>query len=320
MVGASSTGAAHSCRTGVLCVVPLFECVPNISEGRRPAVVDACAAAVGRIASLLDVTSDSAHHRSVLTFAGERAEVHAAALSLFEAALPVIDVRRYDGQHPRVGAVDVMPFIPLGETTMENCVDLAQAVAEIVARRFDVPVYLYERASRPGAFRRLEEIRRGGLARLSARMTEVEWRPDFGPSRPHPTAGVSVIGARPALIAYNVELATSRLSVAQAIARSVRQSSGGLPGVKAIGIELQGRGIVQVSMNLTDYRTTSIEEAFGAVEANATRLGVGVLESELVGLAPAEALTPEIAARVRLRDFNEERMILERRLAAVRSR
>ena len=300
--------------------MPLIECVPNISEGRQPAVVDACVAAVGRFASLLDVTSDSAHHRSVLTFAGESTELQAAALALFEAALPVIDVHRYDGQHPRVGAVDVMPFVPLGETSMESCADLARTVADTVARRFDIPIYLYERASRPGAYRRLEEIRRGGLAGLSARMTEAAWRPDFGPSRPHPTAGVSVIGARPALIAYNVELATSRLSVAQAIARSVRQSAGGLPGVKAIGIELPSRGIAQVSMNLTDYRTTSIGEAFAAVELNATRLGVGVLASELVGLAPAEALTPEIAARVRLRDFNEERMILERRLAAVRSR
>jgi glutamate formiminotransferase len=298
--------------------VSLIECVPNVSEGRRTDVVAQCAAAAGRFASLLDVTSDPAHHRSVLTFAGERQQVHSAALSLFEAALPAIDIRHHEGQHPRVGAVDVMPFVPLGETSMDLCVDLARSVATAVAERFNVPVYLYERASRPGVYRRLEEIRRGGLAALAARMNSTAWRPDFGPVVPHPTAGVSIIGARLPLIAYNVELASDQLDVARAIAREIRQSSGGLPAVKAIGVALADRGIVQVSMNLTDYRTTSIVEAFDAVEANARRRGVSVLASELVGLAPAAALTSRIAARVQLRGFDEERMILERRLAAAR--
>jgi glutamate formiminotransferase len=300
-------------------LVSLIECVPNISEGQKTDVVAQCARAVERFASLLDVTSDPAHHRSVLTFAGEPPEVRRAALSLFEAALTAVDLRHHQGQHPRVGVVDVMPFVPLGDTSMEACIDLARWVAEMVAGQFNVPVYLYEQASRPGVYRRLEEIRRGGLAALAERMTEPAWRPDFGPALPHPTAGVSVIGARRPLIAYNVELATDRLSVARAIARQIRQSSGGLPAVKAIGVALGDRGIVQVSMNLTDYRTTSITEAFDAVEANAQRLGVSVLASELVGLAPAAALTSEIAAQVRLRNFNEERMILERRLAAVRN-
>jgi glutamate formiminotransferase len=267
---------------------------------------------------LLDVSSDATHHRTVLTFAGSRSEVEAAALALFEAALPTIDVRHHDGEHPRVGAVDVMPMVPLGESTMEECVEVARAIAADVARRFDVPVYLYEKASPPGVYRRLEDIRRGGLSALARRMAEPAWRPDFGPAAPHPTAGVSVIGARPPLIAYNVELATNRIGVAQAIARSVRQNSGGLPAVKAIAVPLANRDVVQVSMNLVDYQTTSIADAFGAVEAHAHRLGVAVLGSELVGLAPALALTPEIAARVKLRDFSEERMILERRLAAVR--
>jgi glutamate formiminotransferase len=315
-----STRALFSSHPSYYFSVPLIECVPNISEGRRRDVIDACASAVGRAASLLDVSSDATHHRSVLTFAGSRPEVEAAARALFEVALPAIDVRRHDGQHPRVGAVDVMPLVPLGDSTMEECVELARAIAGDVARRFDVPVYLYEQASRPGVYRRLEDIRRGGLSALAARMAEPAWRPDFGPMVPHPTAGVSVVGARPPLIAYNVELATPRIGVAQTIARSVRQNSGGLPAVKAIAIPLPDREAVQVSMNLTDYRTTSIAEAFGAVEAEAQRLGVAVLGSELVGLAPAAALTPEIAARVRLRDFNEERMILERRLDAVRSR
>ena len=296
----------------------LIECVPNISEGRRPEVVDRCAAAIGAAASLLDVTSDRVHHRSVLTFAGEPAAVRTAALALFDVALATIDLRRHQGEHPRVGAVDVVPFVPLGDTTMDECVELAHSLGETVADRFGLPVYLYERASRPGAYRRLEEIRRGGLPALAARMSGAGWRPDFGPPLPHPTAGVTVIGARPPLVAYNVELATDHLEIARAIARAVRQSSGGLPAVKAIGIALADRGIVQVSMNLTDFRTTSITEAFDAVDAGARARGVSVIGSELIGLAPAAALTPNVAAHVRLRDFDEQRMVLERRLATVR--
>ncbi len=299
--------------------MPLIECVPNVSEGRRPAIVDRCAGAIGAEAvSLLDVTSDRAHNRSVLTFAGEPAGVRAAALALFDVALQAIDLGQHQGEHPRVGAVDVVPFVPLGNATMDTCVDLARSVGETVAGRFGLPVYLYEHASRPGVHRRLEEIRRGGLAALATRMTEAGWRPDFGPSSPHPTAGVTVIGARLPLVAYNVELATDRLEIARAIARTVRESSGGLSSVKAIGIALAERGIVQVSMNLTDFRTTSIVEAFDAVEAAARSRGTSVIGSELVGLAPAAALTREVATHVRLRDFDENRMVLERRLEAVK--
>jgi glutamate formiminotransferase len=298
--------------------VSLIECIPNISEGRRSDIVDRCATAVGTSASLLDVTSDPAHNRSVLTFAAEPSALRDAVLALFEAALSAIDLRYHQGEHPRVGAVDVVPFVPLAPTPMGACVELARSVAETVACRFALPVYLYENASRTGAIRRLEEIRRGGLSGLAKRMSQPDWHPDFGPSSPHATAGVTVIGARPPLVAYNVELATDRLEVARAIARSVRQSSGGLPAVKAIGVALADRGIVQVSMNLTDFRTTSITQAFDAVEAGARNHGVAVQASELIGLAPAAALTSAIAAHVRLRDFDADRMILERRLKAVR--
>lgn len=296
--------------------MPLIECVPNISEGRRRDVVDSCADAIRGFARLLDVTSDDAHNRSVLTFAGNSEAVQSAAFALFEAALPVIDVRRHRGEHPRVGAIDVMPFVPLQGTSMEMCAGLAREVGQTVAARFALPVYLYEQASRPGRYRRLEEVRRGGLEGLAARMTTAAWRPDFGPSVPHPTAGVAVIGAREPLIAYNVELATDKLEVAKAIARSVRESSGGLPFLKALGIPLADRGIVQVSMNLTDFRRTSITAAFDAVLMHARAHGVAVTGSELIGLAPAAALTPSIAAHVKLRDFDEDRMVLERRIAA----
>jgi glutamate formiminotransferase len=298
--------------------VSWVESVPNISEGRRAAVVNRCVDAVRRTVSLLDATSDPVHNRSVLTFAGDPSAVHDAALALFAAAVPAIDLREHRGEHPRIGAVDVVPFVPLGSTTMHTCIDLARRVAAIVADQYDLPVFLYEQASRTGTPRRLEEIRRGGLASLTARMQTDEWRPDFGPRVPHPTAGVSVIGARAPLVAYNVELATDRLEVARAIARAVRESSGGLPALKAMGIPLADRGIVQVSMNLTDHRRTSIAQAFDAVASEARRLGVDVLGSELIGLAPEATLDADVAAHVRLRDFDASRMVLERRLEAVR--
>ena len=199
--------------------VPLIECVPNISEGRRLEVVGRCATEVAKRARLLDVTSDGAHNRSVLTFAAEPDALRNALLALYEVALSAIDLRHHQGAHPRVGAVDVAPFVPLGDLGMDVCVELARSLGAAVAHRFALPVYLYEDASPPGTIRRLEEIRRGGLASLSARMSQPGWRPDFGPSLPHPTAGVTVVGARPPLVAYNVELATDRLDVASAIAR-----------------------------------------------------------------------------------------------------
>jgi glutamate formiminotransferase len=323
--GRQEAGSVGGSSDPIIAVVPayyalvsLIECVPNISEGRRPEVVEQCAGAIGAAVPLLDVTSDRAHNRSVLTFAGEADAVRTGVLALFDVALATIDLRRHEGEHPRVGAVDVVPFVPLGDATMAECVELAHSIAETVADRYDLPVYLYEEASRPGRHRRLEQIRRGGLPALTTRMSNADWRPDFGPSSPHPTAGVTVIGARRPLVAYNVELATDRVEIARAVARDVRQSSGGQPPVKPIGLAHADHGIVQVSMNLTDFRTTSIVAAFDAVEAGARSRGVSVIGSELIGLAPATALTPAVAAHVRLRDFNADRMVLERRLAAVR--
>jgi glutamate formiminotransferase len=298
--------------------MPLIECVPNVSEGQRAAVIDACAAAItGAGVSLLDVSADPSHNRSVYTFAGEASALQAAVLALFDTAVDAIDLRQHLGEHPRIGAVDVVPFVPLGGATMDDCVRLSNQVADAVAHRHQVPIYLYEAASRRGHTRRLEDIRRGGLSGLGARMRTPGWAPDFGPLHPHPTAGVSVVGARRPLIAFNVDLATDRLAVAKEIARIVRQSSGGLPCVKAIGLTLGERGLVQVSMNLTDFERTSMIDAFDAVRYEAERRGVQVLGSELVGLAPAAALSASIAARVRLRDFSPDR-ILENKLRVSR--
>ena len=281
--------------------MPLVECVPNVSEGRRSDVIAALAASLAvRGVRLLDQSSDSSHNRTVYTFVGEPERVQEAAIRLYEAAIERIDLRQHEGVHPRIGAVDVFPFVPMAGTTMADCVALSRSTAEMVATRFQVPVYLYEEAARRPDRRNLAEIRRGGLADLERRMTEVAWLPDFGRPVLHPTAGATAIGARPILIAYNVNLNSDRLDVAKRIASVVRESGGGFAGVKAMGVRLDDRGIVQVSMNLTDYRRTSIATVFDAISREAAADGVEVLESEIVGLVPADALPPEPAARLKL--------------------
>ena len=295
----------------------LIECVPNVSEGRRADVIDALAEAVTSVEGvrLLDRSSDPTHNRSVFTFAGEADPLQAAVLALFGAAIASIDLRSHAGAHPRLGAVDVVPFIPLSGSTMEGCVALAKATAADVAERFGLPVYLYEEAATSEARRNLADIRRGEFEGLAAKMALQEWAPDFGPLRPHSTAGATVIGARAPLIAFNVNLATDRLEIANAIAVAVRHSSGGLPSVKAMGVALEHRGVAQVSMNLTNFTVTSIARAFDAVKQEAERRGTSVLESEIVGLVPEAALPPSPEESLQLTGFRTDQ-ILERRLAA----
>jgi glutamate formiminotransferase len=281
--------------------MPLVECVPNVSEGRRSDVIAALAASLAVPGvRLLDQSSDSSHNRTVYTFVGEPERVQEAAIRLYEAAIERIDLRQHEGAHPRIGAVDVFPFVPMAGTTMADCVALSRSTAELVATRFQVPVYLYEDAARRPDRRNLAEIRRGGLADLERRMTEVAWLPDFGRPVLHPTAGATAIGARPILIAFNVNLNSGRLDVAKRIASVVRESGGGLASVKAMGVRLDDRGIVQVSMNLTDYRRTSIAAVFDAISREAAADGVDVLESEIVGLVPADALPPDPVTRLKL--------------------
>jgi len=292
----------------------LIECIPNISEGRRQDVLDACASAIRATGvTLLDVKADASHNRTVYTFAGEREPVKAAALALFGQALQAIDLRTHSGEHPRLGAVDVVPFVPIEGVTMADCVALAKEVGAEVARRHHVPVYLYEEAASSPARRNLEDIRRGEFEGLAAKMTQDEWKPDFGPAAPHPSAGASVVGARMPLIAYNINLATNRLDVAKKIAAAIRQSSGGLRFVKAMGVELADRGIVQVSMNLTNYEKTPVFRVFELVKREAARYGVAVLESEVVGLIPSGALTASAAWYLQLDGFSDDQ-VLENKL------
>ncbi|HTM23802.1 MAG TPA: glutamate formimidoyltransferase [Vicinamibacterales bacterium] len=293
----------------------IIECIPNVSEGRRPEVVEAIAAAIRAVPGvrLLDYSSDAAHNRSVFTMAGDAAALEAAVLALYERAIAAIDVRSHTGEHPRMGAVDVVPFVPIEAATMETCVTLATDVAREVAGRFGVPVFLYEEAATSPARRNLEDIRRGEFEGLAAKMATAGWAPDFGPAQPHLSAGASAIGARMPLIAYNINLATDRLDVARKIAAAIRASSGGFRYVKAAGFALKGRGIVQVSMNLTNYEKTPIFRVFETVKREAERYGVSILESEIVGLVPAAALHAAAEYYLQLAGFKSDQ-ILENKL------
>jgi glutamate formiminotransferase len=295
--------------------MPIIECIPNVSEGRRAEVVEQFAAAIRAVPGvrLLDYSSDPSHNRSVFTLVGDAAGVKAAALALFEQALAAIDLRAHRGEHPRLGAVDVVPFVPIEGVTMEECVALAKEVGAEVAARFAVPVFLYEEASNNPLRKNLEDIRRGEFEGLAARMADAAWTPDFGPARPHPSAGASVIGARLPLIAYNVNLNTDRIDVARKIAAAIRHSSGGLRYVKAAGFMLEDRQLAQVSMNLTNYQKTPIFRVFEMVKREAERFGVSILESEIVGLVPSAALVSAAEFYLQLARFGPDQ-ILENKL------
>ena len=296
----------------------VIECVPNVSEGRRAETIDAMAVAIRGVTGvrLLDHSSDASHNRSVFTLAGDAEGVRNAVLALVARAVADIDLRTHRGEHPRLGAVDVVPFVPIDGVTMMECVELARQVGAEIARRFNVPVFLYEEASTNPARRNLEDIRRGEFEGLAAKMRAPEWAPDFGPATPHPSAGATVVGARMPLIAYNINLATDRLDVAKKIAAAIRQSSGGFRCVKAAGFRLENRGIVQVSMNLTNFEKTPIFRVFETVKREAARYGVAILESEIVGLVPSAALTGAAEFYLQLEGFNADQ-VLENKLRQV---
>jgi glutamate formiminotransferase len=295
--------------------MPIIESVPNVSEGRRADVIERLASAIRDTPGvrLLDHSADASHNRSVFTLAGDAAGVKAATLALFGVALEAIDLRRHRGEHPRLGAVDVVPFVPIEGVTMGDCVALARDVGAAVAERYQVPVFLYEEASTNPARKNLEDIRRGEFEGLAAKMASPGWSPDFGPSSPHDTAGASVIGARMPLIAYNINLDTGRLEVAKKIAAAIRHSSGGLRYVKAMGIKLDDRNIAQVSINLTNYEKTPVFRVFEMVKREAARYGVTILESEVVGLVPSAALVHAAEFYLQLERFSEDQ-ILEKKL------
>jgi len=293
----------------------IIESVPNISEGRRPEVLEAAAGAMRLVPGLrvLDVQSDKDHNRSVLTVVGDERALRDGLLALFEVATSRIDLRGHQGEHPRVGAVDVVPFIPIEGASMKDCVALARDVGQAVAERFQIPVFLYEEAASAPHRRNLEDVRRGQFEGLAERMRDPLWKPDFGPAEPHASAGAVVVGARMPLIAYNINLGTPDVEIARRIAKAIRQSSGGYRFVKAMGVMLEERGVAQVSINMTDYKKTPLFRVFETVRSEAARYGVSVIGSEIVGLVPSEALIDAADHFLRLEDFDPAQ-ILERKI------
>jgi glutamate formiminotransferase len=297
----------------------IIECVPNFSEGRDLQKVEAIIRALlaGPDVYLLDQEMDADHNRCVITLVGTRESVGEAALRGIGKAAELIDLTHQEGAHPRLGATDVVPFIPVSRATLEDCVRIAEWVAEQAWRRFKIPTYLYEAAARRPERRNLENIRRGQFERLREEVrTNPKRHPDFGEAALHPTAGATVVGARKFLIAYNINLNTPEVALAKTIAKKIRASSGGFPCVKAMGVELKSRRLAQVSMNLTDFETTSIATVFDAVRREAAAQGVEVLSSEIVGLVPRQALEDAAVQYLKVENYHPQ-LVFENRLEQI---
>jgi glutamate formiminotransferase len=298
-------------------VPSIVECIPNFSEGRRTEVLDQIVGAIKSVpgAVLLDRESDPNHNRSVVTFVAAPDRVVDAAIAAAKKAAELIDLNVHIGEHPRMGATDVIPFVPISGITMDDCVALARVCGERMWSELGIPVYLYEKAATRPERENLATVRKGQFEGIRDDIATNEARhPDFGEARVHPTAGITAVGARPPLIAYNVNLATSDLDVANKIARAVRHQSGGLRYVKALGFDLKDRGIVQVSMNMVNYEGTPLFRAFDMIKREAERYGVAIVGSQIVGLVPQRALNQVADFYLRLENFSDDQ-ILEHRLA-----
>jgi glutamate formiminotransferase len=293
----------------------LVECIPNFSEGRREDVIEAVADAVRGVPGvrLLDVSSNPDHNRTVLTFVGLPDAVAEAAFRATTKAVELIDMNQHKGEHPRIGAMDVVPFVPVSGMTMDDAVALAQQVGKRIADQLLVPVYLYAAAAATPARKRLPDVRQGQYEGLKEAIALPERRPDFGEPRLHPTAGATAVGARPPLIAFNVNLGTTNLQIAKTIGKALRESSGGLVNVQAMGVDLSEQGIVQVSMNLLDYTRTPIHRAYEMVRSEASRYGVPVVGCEIIGLVPLDAILGAADFYLRLTGFTRSQ-VLEARL------
>jgi len=291
----------------------LIECIPNFSEGRNLSIVEELADTAGSIpgVTLLDHSSDANHNRSVFTLAGSPDGIQEAALKLAAKALERIDLTKHTGEHPRMGAVDVIPFVPLRDAAMEECVEISKKVAERIASELNIPVYLYEESALNPERKNLAAIRKGQFEGMADKMKRPEWSPDYGGRTPHPTAGVTAVGARMPLIAFNVNLNTPDVNVAKSIAKIIRGSSGGFKYCKAIGIKLSDRNIAQVSMNMVNYEGTPLYRVFEMIRTEARRYGVSILGSEIIGLSPAKALIDCAEYYLGIEEFNYKKHVLE---------
>lgn len=291
----------------------IVQCIPNFSEGRRPEVVEALVKTAQSIpgVALVDYSSDTSHNRSVFTLVGSVEGAEEAAFQLTKKAAELIDLRNHEGAHPRMGAVDVCPFVPIKDMTMEECVELAKRVAERIYNELGIPSFLYEEAATSDQRRNLATVRRGEFEGMNEKLLQDEWAPDYGERKVHPSAGIMAIGARMPLIAYNINLDTDDLSIAQKIARIVRSSTGGFKYCRAIGLMIEDRQIAQVSMNMINFEGTPLYRVFEVVKMEAARYGVNVLESEIIGITPAKALADSAQYYLQLNGFDYDKQVLE---------
>ena len=289
----------------------IIQSVPNFSEGRDlqkiEQIVDVFRAREN--IKLLNYSSDRDHNRMVVTIVGEPQAVKNAVIEAIGKAVELLDLTTHSGEHPRVGVADVVPFVPIKNVTMEETIALSKEIGKIIAEKYNLPVFLYEKSASASHRENLANIRRGGFEGLSEKMKLSEWQPDFGTDKPHPTAGVSVIGARIPLIAYNINLNTNNIEIANAIAKKIRFSNGGLRHCKAIGVNLKEKGIVQVSTNLTDYTQTPMHQVFELVKIEAKRCGTTIAESEIIGLVPLEAVVDTASYYLGIKNFDKNRIL-----------
>ena len=293
----------------------LVECVPNFSEGRRPEVIAAIVNEVKNAAgvTLLNVNSDASHNRTVVTFVGEPQAAKQAAFKACAKAAELIDMEQHQGEHPRVGATDVIPFIPVSEVTMEECVELANELGREIGEKLNIPVYLYEAAAKQAARVKLPDVRKGEYEGLKTAIASPERQPDYGPARMHPSAGATVVGARQFLIAYNINLSTNDVNIAKKIATTIREAKGGYKFCRAMGVMIEERNMAQVTINMVDYTGTPLHRVFETVKSEAARYGVNVIGSEIVGMVPLQALIDTADFYLRLEGF-ERKQVLEENL------
>ncbi len=291
----------------------IIESIPNISEGRNQEVIEACVDQIRTTAgcTLLNYSSDPNHNRTVITYIGDAKGVEEASVKLAKKAVELIDLTRHTGEHPRMGCVDVMPFVPIKDATNEECIELSKTVGRRIAEEADLPVFLYEMSAQKPVRKNLATIRKGQFEGMSEKVKDPEWEPDFGGARIHPTGGVVAVGARPPLVAYNLNLNTSDVQIAKNIAKIIREKDGGLANVKAMGFMLEDRNIAQVSINMTDYRVTPLYRVTELVKAEAKRYGVKVIGSEVIGLCPMKALIDSAEYYLQIEDFDFEGQVLE---------
>ena len=293
----------------------IIECVPNFSEGRNSKkieiIVNSFRGKEG--VKLLDYQSDMDHNRMVVTIVGEPVPLKTALIEALGSAIEVIDMTQHKGQHPRMGAIDVVPFIPVKNVSMTEAVDISRKVAKEISEKYNLPVFLYEESAGRPERRNLADIRKGQFEAMADKIKQPEWKPDFGPAKIHPTAGVTAVGARMSLVAFNVNLDTNDLTIANDIAKKVRHISGGLRYCKGIGVALKERGIVQVSMNMTDYTKTALFRSFELIKMEAKKYGVNVVGSEIIGLVPMEALIGTAVYYLDIENFSMEQ-VLEARI------